>query len=204
MMTLPTFTKKDPSVAWLRQNQRRLQAQADEMLTATGLVAVFRRYGEVTFGGSYAYDLMVYPDLDFGIVADSVPKSLAGELVGAICALDGVHRVAFADLIHFEPRRRVKGYWLGIEVPFEGDLWGVDVVLQQRDWSRPDKLGSSMKGLSQATRDAILAIKYELIRRGEYGSKHTAGELYEAVLKHGLTDVGALDRWAAQHAEPRA
>ncbi|MCA1697812.1 MAG: hypothetical protein LC790_02465, partial [Actinobacteria bacterium] len=87
------------------------------MLGATGLVAVFRSYGEVTLGGSYAYDLMVYPDLDFGIVADSVPTSLAAELLGAICALDGVHRVAFADLIHFEPGHRVKGYWLGIEFP---------------------------------------------------------------------------------------
>lgn len=76
MMT-PTFTRKNPSVAWLRQNQRRLQSQADKMLTATGLVAVFRRYGEVTLGGSYAYDLIVYPDLNFGIVVDSVPKGLA-------------------------------------------------------------------------------------------------------------------------------
>jgi len=173
-------------------------------LGATGLVAVFRSYGEVTLGGSYAYDLMVYPDLDFGIVADSAPKGLAAELVGAVCARDGVHRVAFADLIHFEPGHRLKGYRLGIEIPFEDDLWGVDVVLQQRNWSGPDELGSSMKGLSEATQDAILAIKYELIRRGEYGSKYTAGELYDAVLKHRLPDVAAFDRWAAQHAEPRA
>lgn len=125
-------------------------------------------------------------------------------MVGAICALDGIHRAAFADLIHFEPRRRVRGYWLGIEVPFEGDVWGVDVVLQQRDWSRPDTLGNSMRELSETSQDAILAIKYELIRRGEYGSKYTSGELYEAVLKHEVTDVGAFDRWAAEQASNSA
>ena len=201
MMTLPTFTAKNPSVAWLRQNQRRLQSQADKMLTATGLVDVFRRYGDVTLGGSYAYDLMVFPDLDFGIVADSVPKGLAAELVGGVCALDGVHSVAFADLTQVEPGHRVKGYWLGIELPFEGDVWGVDVVLQQRDCRRPDTLGRSMTGLSEATQDAILAIKYELIRRGEYGSKYTSGELYEAVLKHEVADVSAFDGWAAEHAK---
>ncbi len=124
MMTLPTLTEQNPSVAWLRQNQRRLQRQADKMLRASGLLAVFPRYGRVDLGGSYAYDLMVFPDLDFGIVAHSPPKRAAAELVGEVCALDSVHKVAFADMLQFEPGHRVKGYWLGIEIPLEGDRLG--------------------------------------------------------------------------------
>jgi hypothetical protein len=122
----------------------------------------------------------------------------APELVGDVCALDSVHRVAFADMLEFEPGHRVKGYWLGIEIPFEGDIWGVDVILQQGDWCRPDTLRLRMEGIREATQNAILAIKYELIRRGEYCSKYTSGQLYEAVLDHDVADVGAFDRWAAE------
>ncbi len=75
MMRLPTFTDPNPSVEWLRTEQARLRTQADKMLTTTKIMDVFAKHGQLSpIGGIYLYELMMYTDLDIGVISDTVTK----------------------------------------------------------------------------------------------------------------------------------
>jgi hypothetical protein len=101
MMTLPTFTDLRPSAAALRAEQLRLQQQADKMLEKTKIMQVFAKHGTVSpIGGSYAYGLMVYPDLDFGLIANQVTKEAFASLLSDLAR----HRYSFS----FYPCRKTQ------------------------------------------------------------------------------------------------
>lgn len=191
MMRLPTFTDPNPSVEWLRNEQVRLRTQADKMLAETKILDVFAKYGRLSpIGGSYLYGLMVYPDLDIGLLADTVTKQDFANLLKDLAAHDAVRRLSTADTINFNLSKRPapKGYWIGVEIPFENDRWGIDCWLQQPDWGtdQKDDYADRLVNLDQAAKDAVLAIKYELIRNGTYGKQYLSSDVYDAVLNRGV------------------
>lgn len=127
MMGLPKFDREQISSEELFAEQKRLQLQANKMLTQTRLLGALAACGDVApIGGSYAYDLMVYPDLDMTIVMPEVAKSDAATLAARLSELDYVRKLTIVDNVHFTTDKpgRPRGYWFGLEVPFEGDKWG--------------------------------------------------------------------------------
>ena len=187
MMTLPKFTDPDPGMDELRAEAQRLHDQADKMLDRTGLLNMLAKYGEILpVSGSYAYGLMVYPDIDLGILLNKVTKDSFSELVKETVLSKWVRKVSTADAVNFESVHtgRPKGYWLGLEIPFEGDRWGVDCWVQQKDWAptTPDPYIGSLQRLGPMQKEAILSIKYELIRQETYGKKYFSNDVYDSVL----------------------
>ena len=81
-----------------------------------------------------------------------------------------------------------KGYWLGIEIPFEGEKWGIDLWFQTHEWAKKfdkdyDDYKAKLSGISQEQIVAILSIKYHLIRLGKYGKhNYMSFNVYDAVL----------------------
>lgn len=122
MMTLPKFSNPTISVDEQLTEQRRLHKQADKMLSVTKLLNVLGIFGTLhPIGGSYEYGLMVYPDLDLELVVPELDKKFFSEIVSKIVACDFVRKVSTADTVNFKPIHsgRPKGYWLGIEIPFD-------------------------------------------------------------------------------------
>jgi hypothetical protein len=194
MMRLPDFTDPSPSVEWLHKEQARLHTQADKMMATTRIMEVFGKHGELSsVGGSYKYGLMVYPDLDIELTADLITRKDFAMLVADLASHPNVRSVATADTVNFNlsKYRRPKGYWIGIDVPFEGDRWGIDCWFQQPGWveNQEDTYAEKLSAIDQPARDAILAIKYTLIFRGEYGKKYLSGDIYDAVLDRGVLSV---------------
>ncbi len=193
MMKLPVFTDPDPTVEWLRKEQARLRAQADVMLEGTGIMDVFAKHGRASpIEGSYQYELMMYPDLDIGLVADTITKQDFANLLADLAVHPAVRKLSTADTINFVPKRPLpKGYWIGIEIPFEGDHWGIDCWFQQLDWGSEQEgdYTERLLALGQDGKDAVLAIKYELIRNGTYGKRYLSNDVYDAVLDHGVRSV---------------
>ncbi|HVX24041.1 MAG TPA: hypothetical protein VG992_01725 [Candidatus Saccharimonadales bacterium] len=191
MMRLPTFTDPNPSIEWLRNEQSRLRSQADKMLTATKIMDVFAKHGQPSpIEGSYLYELMMYPDLDIGLTADTVTKQDFADLLQDLGAHAAVRGISTADTINFNLSKRPmpKGYWIGVDIPFEGDRWGIDCWFQQSDWGTDqiDDYADRLISLDQSAKDAVLAIKYELIRNGTYGKQYLSNDVYDAVLDHGV------------------
>ncbi len=193
-MTLPVFTNPNPDIADLRIEQERLRKQTEKLVKSTDLFGILSKYGELTeIGGSYKYGLMVYPDLDIGLVAKEVSKPIFAELVKEIVNSDYVRKVATADTINFTSIQagRPKGYWLGLEIPFEGERWGIDCWFQQPEWTSgdTDEFYEPLTKLGELGRDLILRTKYDLIRRGLYGKTIFSGDVYNAVLKNDVTSL---------------
>ena len=191
MMTLPKFDNPNITTEELLAEQDRLHQQADKMLVTTGLATIFSRYGELLpIGGSYAYELMVYPDLDMNVIADEVTTQDFARMVAEIAASDFVRGFSAADRVRFAPSHpgRPKGYWIGLDIPFEDDRWGVDLWLQAREWENGnnDSYREKLAHISQEQAAAILAIKYHLIHNGSYGKQFFSTDIYDAVLDHGV------------------
>ncbi len=195
MMTLPKFDNPDITTEELSAEQTRLHSQADKMLKETGILDIFAKYGEVSpIGGSYDYGLMVYPDLDMDIISDQLSKSDFVGLAGDLLASNFIRKVSVVDNVAFTGTKvgMPKGYWLGIEIPFEGDKWGIDLWLQTHEWANKfdedfDNYKAKLSGISQEQIAAILSIKYHLIRLGKYGKNGSMSfNVYDAVLDNGI------------------
>jgi len=198
-MQLPVFTDPDPSKAWLRREQDRLHAQADKMLTSTRVMEIFAKHGQLSpIEGSYQYGLMMYPDLDIGLSANVITKQDFADLLGDLAAHSAVRGIATADTINFNLSKhlRPKGYWIGVDIPFENDRWGIDCWLQQPDWGsdQEGEYAERLATLDQPGKDAILAIKYRLIRNGTYGKRYLSGDVYDAVLDRGVRSIEEFEK----------
>lgn len=194
MMRLPIFIEPNPSIEWLRGEQSRLQTQADKMLASTKIMDVFARHGRLSaIEGSYLYGLMMYPDLDIGLKADTVTKQDFANLLADLAVHTAVRGLKTADTINFDLSKhpRPRGYWIGVDIPFENDRWGIDCWLQQSDWGsdQKDDYVDRLMTLDQPAKDAVLAIKYELIRNGSYGKQYQSSDVYDAVLNRGVRSV---------------
>ena len=194
MMTLPIFTNQDITTTELWTEQARLKSQAQKMMNHTQIFNIFSKHGELSdVGGSYKYNLMVYPDIDIGLTATKVDKQTFAGLVAGLTASIHVRTVHTADSVNFESVHsgRPKGYWVGLEIPFEGERWGIDCWLQQPDWTLDDKdvFYDALLKLDQPGKDAILHIKYDLIRLGVYGKTIFSNDVYDAVLNNDIQSV---------------
>lgn len=192
MMTLPTFTNPNITTDELLAEETRLHAQADKLLSNTGLADTFGRYGTISpIEGSYGYGLMVYPDLDMQVITNhQLTKQEFASMVSEFAGADFVRGLSIADLVHFAPRRpgRPTGYWIGLDVPFEDDRWGIDLWVQTPEQATgdSDNYKEKLTHLSSEQIAAILAIKYHLIREGLYGKQYLSVDVYDAVTDRGV------------------
>lgn len=193
MMILPKFENPESSADMLRDENERLIKQANKMLEHTKILDVLAKYGKVSdIGGSYLYNLMVYPDLDLNIVTEKVSRKTASSLVAELIKAKNVRGVNFVDTYSFGSHSgKPKGYWLGVEVPFEHDRWGIDCWLQQPNWldSNGEEYTQKLSNIDQSSKDSILMLKYQLIYRGLYGRKYYSGQVYDAVIKNGPLSI---------------
>lgn len=201
-MSLPKLTDPSPSSNQLREEQLRLHSQADKMLHQTKLLQILEKYGQLEpIGGSYTYGLMVYPDLDLGVINDGITTNDFAGMVAELVKNPFVRKVSTANTVDFESPRndRPKGYWLGLEIPFGNERWGIDCWLQKQEWAAADNnpYPELLANLSEAQKDAVLAIKYQLIFRGLYGKSFYSVDVYEAVAKNGIVTI---DAFLASHA----
>jgi hypothetical protein len=75
---------------------------------------------------------------------------------------------------------RPDGYWIGTEILFEGDFWGIDGWIQDPEWigqnpnaQKSVNYDSALSELSHEQKTAILRMKYLCIFNGIYSSKIT-------------------------------
>lgn len=187
---------EDPSPETLLKEQNRLQAQGKKLLESE-LKIILESAGTVHVGGSYVYGLMIYPDLDLEIVSKNVTKDSAAELVHQLFKLESVRKLSVNDRVNF-PRNMgknpIRGYWLGIEIGFEDDLWNMDVWFQKPEWkdATQDLYPERFKNISDEIKIAILSIKHALIVSGEYDTKFFSADVYNAVLDSNVRTLDAF------------
>jgi hypothetical protein len=183
----------------LLENQARLQAQGKKLLEETELKKILESYGRVETGGSYVYGLMTHPDLDLGVISETISKERYGTLVGALASLASVRKLKTSDRVNHtqDMKKAIRGYWIGLEMDFEHEIWNIDIWYQKPQWQndRTAEWKEKLDALSDTQHVAILIIKEELRAQGRYGvgKQYVGVDVYRAVIEHDVKTTKELD-----------
>ncbi|EJZ17332.1 hypothetical protein NE852_13165 [Rhizobium sp. Pop5] len=185
--------------------QRRLQAEADEVVRALRLEELLAGLGRPVRVGSSAMGLMVRRDIDITVVCPKLDaQALEAFIAVGACVMrmtDRVVAVRFRNdsaKWNREPEKYPDGFylWLSVRMPDEM-MWTVDIWLVDQPDRQPDiaHLKTLMPRLSDADREAILQIKTALAERPAAAGTVSSALVYEAVMDHGVRGLAEFDLW---------
>lgn len=187
----------------LLQKQDELFTEATQLLQEI-IIPTFSEFGSVIVGGSYAYHLLNYPDIDIDIVSDEVSDITYKKLCDKVTSLDSVSE--FKTLNRTErpvASTRPKGYWLSPKIQYGTNLWNIDIWFQKPEWNTGNTLmyKDALEKLSDEKRIIILTLKNELRENDLYGigKEFQSVDIYEAVLHDTVDTVDALRQYKSKH-----
>jgi hypothetical protein len=175
-----------------KQHSQKIKEEADKLLSETKLYELLGQFGKVELGGSYAYDLMVDRDLDFGVAVESITPEIKSRIASLFASQTWAYSVNMTDRVNFEPLSNLgapRGLFLGLTIPFPKDRWNIDVWFLVEEELPTDELADLIAKASQEQKDTILQIKYELLNNSQKEKGITSAEVYKAVLKDSISST---------------
>jgi hypothetical protein len=184
-----------------------LRADADRLLDEEGLLAAVAVVGPAVVIGSYALDLMTWPDVDMSVRLPHERDVAAFFDVGrAIATRFAATRMSFANQFLRTEQQFDHGLYWGIRLLRGGrewkvDLWGYGPAAYRAHLVESEALRAR---LAAADRLAILRVKDAVCRRPAYRHDVTSMDVYAAVAEHGVRSVEEFDAWWAGRATSAA
>ncbi|MFS2176827.1 hypothetical protein ACCC98_12830 [Rhizobium pisi] len=189
----------------LLEAQRRLQAEADEVVRALRLDQLLADLGQPVRVGSAAMGLMVRRDIDITVVCPKI-NAQAMEAFTAIGArlmrmTERVVAVRFRNdsgKWNREPEKYPDGLYLWLSVHMQDQtLWTIDIWLVDQPDRQPDiaHLKTLLPRLTDADREVILRIKTALVERPQHAGTVSSALVYEAVMDHGVRTLAEFENW---------
>ncbi len=179
-----------------------LKPHADKMLQECGIVDILRQHGEVLFHGSYATDLMVWPDIDVNIFNDDYEKDDIWKLIGDLSKVLPPQTVFFANQFDYQMFFNPKNALL-VEYLFyhEEIRWKLDLVVRRN--ADKEEIESLLKhdidSLDEQKRNTIMQLKGILLqirryrmgrwKRDSYSQMVQGYEVTKAVTDYGVTNI---------------
>ena len=175
-----------------------LKRDADQLLDESGLLSVLSKHGEVTFTGSYYYNLMTWRDIDICLPVVDQPMPIAADIVAQLAANETVASIYIRNEHVLMTEGNPKAVFICTEfLPGEQELWKADVLL-----GSPELVAETIapgrelvSKLTTSTREAILLIKSELCKRPNYRQDIKSTDIYRAVLDAGVRDLPEWEQW---------
>lgn len=182
----------------------KLHTDADEIVYGRGLDALLRAYGRVWYTGSYATNLMVWPDIDVHMVMEPDPRSLDRffDMGRKIAHIDGITHLHFGNQIARPVAGFPKGYYWGIRVhvgswktPWKIDLWATDTndFVANKEW-----IERVCQALDEDTRRFIIEFKHSLLTSSGRTPMGSGYAVCEGVLFRGLRTDDVLRDYLRQ------
>lgn len=169
-----------------------IRREADTLLKATELTKLLEQFGTVDLGGSYAYDLMVDRDLDFGVAVHTITPEVRSKIAATFASQSWAYGMHMTDRVNFEPLSNLgapRGLYLGLTIPFPKERWNIDVWFMTDAPESIDEIAQLIANASQEQKDVILRIKYELMQNGQKHKGATSAAVYKAALKEGVSST---------------
>ena len=177
-----------------QETDKELRAEADRLLER-GLRAVVNRFGEVHVGGSYKLQLMTWRDLDIHLVRSTLERQAFFEMGGMIADLLRPHRMHYRDETAIATKGLPRGLYWGIYLGDERrGAWKIDIWATDHDGYEPTRAYCEAieKRLSDSARASILRIKAACWSHPQYRREFASGDIYSAVLDHGIDNIDAF------------
>lgn len=175
-----------------KQHSQKIKEEAERLLSETKLHELLGQFGKVDLGGSYAYDLMVDRDLDFGVAVQSITPEIRSKIASLFASQPWAYSVNMTDRVNFEPLSNLgapRGLFLGLTIPFPKERWNIDIWFIVAEELPTDELADLIAKATQEQKDTILQIKYELLKNDQKEKGITSAEVYKAVLKDGCSST---------------
>ena len=184
----------------LLRRQAWLQERAHSLLSTHDLMSPLATAGAPMIVGSLHLGLMVWPDIDFTVIApDEANLDNAFTVAHDLVAAHGVKKLSIADVRIDPPAGLPNGIYLGPRMQ-HGDLdWQIDIwIVNQRDATeRNQQTERFMTRLTEPRRQAILAIKQVAAASDHYHRGVSSVDIYLAVLDHHVETVDDFIVWLA-------
>jgi len=175
-----------------------LRTEASRLLYNEGLFSLISSVGPACIIGSFALDLMTWPDLDISVqLPDDKDISTFFDLGREIANKFQATKMSFSN------------QFIRPDVPFDHGLyWGIQLLYAGRTWKidlwgyGDDAYQANLKDLDRlrrqhqdANRIAILRIKNEVCQRPEYRVQISSMQIYEAVTQYHIQTAEEFDKW---------
>lgn len=184
----------------------KLRKEADEILHGgRGIDRVLRSFGRVHYTGSYALDLMAWPDIDITMVLDGEPYSFDAffKMGRQLAQVDGVDKIEFWNSLNWDVHNLPKGLYWGVrlnagdwDVPWKIDVWAAS----EKEFKANQALMKRLKAeLTDEARGLIVEIKHSLITPEGRTPQGSGYYIYEAVLCKGLRTAKDILAYVRDH-----
>jgi len=163
-----------------------IKKEAQELLKSTRLENLLEAFGKVELGGSYAYDLMVDRDLDFGVAVSAITPEIRTKIVSTFTAQSWAYSVNMTDRVNFEPLFHLgapRGLYIGLTIPFPKERWNIDIWFIVANDLPPDEMSQLIAKATEEQKATMLEIKYELMKSGRKEKGVTSADVYKAVVE---------------------
>ncbi len=172
-----------------------LRKEASHVLENTQLLKELEDFTYCIIG-SYALDVMCWPDIDINILYRHEHLNKMYQL-GAY-ALSSLHPI-WCELRKTTDESQSPGhYFLGFESVISGTLWNFDLwFLTQREFLESQQwLEETHTRLTTPLRETIIQIKQDVINVGMYHHEEARSiDVYEAVLDHNIATIDDFKSW---------
>jgi len=171
----------------LLEKQKELHDEGSRLLAKGDIISILEKYGTIEVGGSYAYELLSYRDIDLGVISESLTKEKFGEMVGALVTLPSIAKIKTSDRVQYAQRAGgPQGYWIGATYVFEDQTWNFDIWYQKAAWQidETEKWKELLSELTAEQRTAVLELKEALRAQDKYGvgKQYQSVDVYKTVL----------------------
>lgn len=176
----------------------KLQAEARQQIEELKLTELLSPFGNVIVVGSVVTGLMTWPDIDIEVIVAGMPsKEEIGGLGKTLFLQNDMVRVWLMDNRKKIDPHQPKGIYLGGKRMVGEVIWKFDIwFLREEDQrSGKDDLRWVSEALTPATKEAILRIKDKVAENPKYRKSIFSIDIYQAVLKEGITDVEGFDEY---------
>ncbi len=173
-----------------------LKKQAAEVLAQPFMSLPFEPHGKLIPTGSYDFDLMVWPDLDFNLELFE-PENAIQAYCDISAQLLQEPMIKHVKLIHFTQDKNPKmpvGMYMNIKtMPIEGVVWKMDIWALEPPFKLTHQtLTKTIKtNLSPQKRALIVELKTLMMNDGRV-PKGGSFELYKAMFEKNIQDKSQL------------
>ena len=177
-----------------------LRKEASQLLYREGLFPLVAAVGPASIRGSFALDLMTWPDIDLSVLLPhekdiSTFFSLGKEIATQFHTV----KMSFSNQFIRPDVPFDHGLYWGIRILYNDNQWKIDLWGYGEDAYRADSTAYEelSKKLQKADRISILRIKNEVRKRPEYRINISSIDIYEAIAQYNVKTVEEFDAWCS-------
>lgn len=167
---------------------KKLKDEGQQLLSSTGLVSVLNQYGRTFYTGSFALNLMAWPDIDLYLVPTKGPltRPQLSCLLSELSSLENLLQIKVEMPGMHNKNFLPKGIYIGVKLqygnwrlPWKFDIWivGEAFVNEKESW-----LNNTLEKLNPVNRAVILEQKHRFITAAGRTPSFSGYYIYEAVL----------------------